>query len=61
MGLEAGAPQDHPQKVCYGKGLIRRLHLVHGLNVRNKQVPVMGFSAEQLRRLLLAHAPKTPP
>ena len=38
-----------------------RVHLVRGLSGRNKQVAVEGFSGGQLRQLLLADAPGSPP
>jgi uncharacterized protein YggU (UPF0235/DUF167 family) len=38
-----------------------RVHLVRGLRGRNKQVAVEGFSGGQLRQLLLADAPGSPP
>ena len=38
-----------------------RVRLVRGLSGRNKQVAVEGFSGGQLRQLLLADAPGSPP
>ncbi|MEI6617200.1 MAG: DUF167 domain-containing protein [Cyanobium sp. ELA507] len=38
-----------------------QVHLVRGLSGRHKQVAVEGFSGGELRRLLLADAPGSPP
>jgi len=61
-GLQSlGAASPPVRRPDTARGWCAGCTWVHGLNVRNKHVPLTGFSAEQGRRLLLAHAPDTPP
>jgi len=61
-GLQSlGAASPPVRRSDTARGRCAGCTWAHGLNVRNKHVPLTGFSAEQRRRLLLAHAPKTPP